>query len=67
LLFADLKDPRKKPRTSFSAEQVIELEKRFKAQKYLGTKERAELAETLNLTDTQIKIWFQNRRMKLKS
>lgn len=56
----------KKPRTSFSTEQIRELEKRFETQKYLGTKERAELAISLNLTDTQIKTWFQNRRMKLK-
>lgn len=56
----------KKPRTSFSSEQIRELEKRFETQKYLGTKERAELAMSLNLTDTQIKTWFQNRRMKLK-
>ncbi|XP_031554569.1 homeobox protein ceh-19-like [Actinia tenebrosa] len=56
----------KKPRTSFSTEQIRELEKRFETQKYLGTKERAELAISLDLTDTQIKTWFQNRRMKLK-
>jgi hypothetical protein len=56
----------KKPRTTFSSEQVRELEKRFESQKYLGTKERADLAASLKLTDTQIKTWFQNRRMKLK-
>lgn len=64
--FIEPKDQRKKPRTSFTTEQIVELEKRFIIQKYLGTKERAELAESLKLTDTQIKTWFQNRRMKLK-
>lgn len=56
----------KKSRSSFSVEQVYELEKRFSHQKYLGTKERSEFATALNLTDTQVKTWFQNRRMKLK-
>ena len=56
----------KKVRSSFSVEQVYELEKRFSHQKYLGTKERSEFAVALNLTDTQVKTWFQNRRMKLK-
>ena len=56
----------KKSRSSFSVEQVYELEKRFSHQKYLGTKERSEFAAALNLTDTQVKTWFQNRRMKLK-
>ncbi|XP_020900256.1 homeobox protein XHOX-7.1 isoform X2 [Exaiptasia diaphana] len=60
------RDLRKKPRTSFTTEQVTALEKRFNSQKYLGTRERSELAEKLNLTDTQIKTWFQNRRMKQK-
>ncbi|EDO34127.1 predicted protein, partial [Nematostella vectensis] len=57
---------KKKPRTAFTESQISELEKRFQSQKYLGSKERSELAGTLGLTDTQVKTWFQNRRMKLK-
>lgn len=47
-------------------DQLCELEKRFSTQKYLGTKERSEFADKIKLTDTQVKTWFQNRRMKLK-
>lgn len=42
------------------------LERVFDQQKYMGTKERSELAASLGLTDVQVKTWFQNRRMKLK-
>ncbi|EDO38217.1 predicted protein, partial [Nematostella vectensis] len=56
-----------KPRRSFfSADQVNQLERVFAAQQYVSAKERAEIAETLNMTDDQVKIWFQNRRMKRK-
>ncbi|XP_056141493.1 T-cell leukemia homeobox protein 3-like [Lampris incognitus] len=55
---------RKKPRTSFSRVQICELEKRFYRQKYLASAERAALAKTLRMTDTQVKTWFQNRRTK---
>ncbi|CAH1783930.1 unnamed protein product [Owenia fusiformis] len=55
---------RKKPRTSFSRLQVMELEKRFHRQKYLASAERSALAKALKMTDAQVKTWFQNRRTK---
>lgn len=57
---------RKRSRAAFSHAQVYELERRFHAQRYLSGSERADLAETLKLTETQVKIWFQNRRYKTK-
>ncbi|XP_060063620.1 homeobox protein zampogna-like [Ylistrum balloti] len=59
--------PRKKrSRAAFSHAQVFELERRFQHQRYLSGPERADLAHALKLTETQIKIWFQNRRYKTK-
>ncbi|XP_078499682.1 homeobox protein Nkx-2.3 [Lissotriton helveticus] len=57
---------RRKPRVLFSQAQVFELERRFKAQRYLSAPEREHLASSLKLTSTQVKIWFQNRRYKCK-
>ncbi|XP_071539783.1 uncharacterized protein [Panulirus ornatus] len=57
---------RRKARTVFSDHQLGGLEKRFAAQRYLSTPERVELATSLNLSETQVKTWFQNRRMKHK-
>jgi hypothetical protein len=50
----------------FSSRQVYELETRFKQQRYLSAPERDQLAQLLKLTPQQVKIWFQNRRYKLK-
>ncbi len=61
-----LKKKKKKARTTFSGRQIFELEKQFEAKKYLSSSERAEIASLLNVTETQVKIWFQNRRTKWK-
>src|SRR6218665_2147605 len=55
---------RKKPRTSFTLLQIVELEKRIHRQKYLASAERSTLAKGLTMTDAQVKTWFQNRRTK---
>ncbi|NXT79998.1 NKX31 protein, partial [Zapornia atra] len=56
----------KRSRAAFSHSQVVELERKFSHQKYLSAPERAHLAKNLQLTETQVKIWFQNRRYKTK-
>ncbi|XP_008421472.1 ventrally expressed dharma/bozozok antagonist [Poecilia reticulata] len=56
----------RRPRTAFTAEQISSLEGAFKRNAYLGTQDKAELCKKLNLSDKQIRNWFQNRRMKLK-
>ncbi|NXU63308.1 VEX1 protein, partial [Horornis vulcanius] len=53
-------------RTKFSAEQLQELERSFREQRYIGAGEKRRLAAVLNLSQSQIKTWFQNRRMKFK-
>ncbi|XP_043111924.1 ventral expressed homeobox [Puntigrus tetrazona] len=53
-------------RTKFSSEQISRLEKTFSKHKYLGASQRRRTAEKLQLSETQVKTWFQNRRMKLK-
>ncbi|XP_055628947.1 ventral anterior homeobox 2 [Toxorhynchites rutilus septentrionalis] len=59
-------DRKKRPRTAFSAAQIKALETEFERGKYLSVAKRTALAKTLQLTETQIKIWFQNRRTKWK-
>ncbi|KAH3788744.1 homeobox protein slou-like [Dreissena polymorpha] len=56
----------RRARTAFTYEQLVALENKFKTTRYLSVCERLNLALTLNLTETQIKIWFQNRRTKWK-
>uniref|UniRef100_A0A7E4W7C5 Homeobox domain-containing protein n=1 Tax=Panagrellus redivivus TaxID=6233 RepID=A0A7E4W7C5_PANRE len=57
---------KKKTRTVFNRHQVSQLEMTFEHKRYLSPPERSQLAQSLKLTETQVKIWFQNRRNKFK-
>ncbi|TFK07868.1 NK1 transcription factor-related protein 2 [Platysternon megacephalum] len=56
----------RRARTAFTYEQLVALENKFRATRYLSVCERLNLALALSLTETQVKIWFQNRRTKWK-
>ncbi|TPP63536.1 NK protein [Fasciola gigantica] len=56
----------RRARTAFTYEQLVTLENKFKTTRYLSVCERLNIALALNLTETQVKIWFQNRRTKWK-
>ncbi|XP_056324405.1 homeobox protein BarH-like 1 [Danio aesculapii] len=56
----------RRSRTVFTELQLMGLEKRFEKQKYLSTPDRIDLAESLGLSQLQVKTWYQNRRMKWK-
>ncbi|XP_032353721.1 homeobox protein notochord isoform X2 [Camelus ferus] len=60
----DTERSQKRVRTMFNLEQLEELEKMFAKQHNLVGKQRAQLAAQLNLTENQVRVWFQNRRVK---
>ena len=56
----------KKPRTAFNTEQLERLQKEFLANQYLTEERRKNLCSELRLNESQLKIWFQNKRAKVK-
>ncbi|XP_058471661.1 homeobox protein EMX1 [Solea solea] len=56
----------KRIRTAFSPSQLLRLERAFEKNHYVVGAERKQLANSLSLSETQVKVWFQNRRTKYK-
>ena len=56
----------KRPRTAFTSDQLARLKTEFSENRYLTEKRRQDLARELQLHENQIKIWFQNKRAKIK-
>ncbi|XP_012274476.1 homeobox protein engrailed-1a-like [Orussus abietinus] len=56
----------KRPRTAFNAEQLARLKREFAENRYLTERRRQQLSQDLGLNEAQIKIWFQNKRAKIK-
>ncbi|XP_054471885.1 homeobox protein engrailed-1-B-like [Anoplopoma fimbria] len=56
----------KRPRTAFTAEQLQRLKTEFQVNRYITEQRRQALAQELSLNESQIKIWFQNKRAKIK-
>lgn len=56
----------KRPRTAFTAEQLLRLKAEFQKNRYLTEQRRQSLSQDLGLNESQIKIWFQNKRAKIK-
>lgn len=60
--FQTLKRKPRRRRTAFTHSQLAYLERKFRCQKYLSVADRSDVADALNLSETQVKTWYQNRR-----